>query len=1034
MAVVGSAYIVVRAITTGFTKDVQKQFAGVGGIGNNAGSNLGRSFARSFAKTGKLDLSPIAGQALAARERFTELIRSGYKLSAAIGIIVPAVGALVGGLGSLIGSLVAATPSAITLAGGLTAIGLAAITARLALGGIGAAVAKLNQQSGSTPKDLTAQKRAVEDARDALQDTIRRNKEALREADKAVADATRGVTEAQEEYNRALEEGNEQLQQLNFESEDAALAEKRAAIELEKARETLLRVQDLPPNSRARKEAELAFAEADLNLRRAKDRNADLAAEQDRLAKTGVAGLDSVIQADQNLVNAKERLAEAQIEQGNAAVEAADSQAEAELRLKRAQEDLAKAQTGGGGAGDPLAGLTESQAEFAKFISSLKPKIDELKELVAAAFLPDLQKAIDQIVNGPAWDTISSGLEGIAGALGDAALALSDAIIDATNLANLDTVFETSEYVVRTLGDTFASVYGAVLSALAIADPQIRGFFDFLAGKAGQLDEWLKTDEGKEEFARILKEAESIAKDVFAIIGDTVAAFFNLGTSGAGQPLLDYFKQVAENFRAFTESDAGVALFTSLSENSAKILDSLGKWVGEIIKVGAQPEVGIVAEKFAEMAPTIGNILTELVKASPAIADFIGSFLELVETFTQGSQITAFFEVLTSTIEFVNGIFQNTFVKGILDAVAPIVGALTAVGVIFDVIKFGLLVIAGQILLTKAAFGAAKIIFGTVGNALRILGGFFLNIATKIIPLVIGGLRALGAAFMANPIGFVIGLIALLVTAFITAYNTSEEFRRVVDGVFQAVGKVIGDIVKGIGDAIGGFIKWITDNWPMLLAILTGPFGLAAKFIFDNWDKILAFVKELPGKVGNFLKTLWDGIVNGIKTAWTNTTNFFNTIFNTIKGLPGKFGGFLKGLWDGLLSGLKGVWDSVRSFWNSTIGGKGFSLSIPDWVPIFGGKTYDIRIPRLAKGGVAMPVPGGILANIAEGGRPERIEPLDPDGLSQRDKAIIKELSGKQGGTGMTFNIYPSAGMDERALAEMISRKIAFMTRKGATA
>ena len=81
-----------------------------------------------------------------------------------------------------------------------------------------------------------------------------------------------------------------------------------------------------------------------------------------------------------------------------------------------------------------------------------------------------------------------------------------------------------------------------------------------------------------------------------------------------------------------------------------------------------------------------------------------------------------------------------------------------------------------------------------------------------------------------------------------------------------------------------------------------------------------------------------------------------------------------------------------------------------------------------------MPVPGGILANIAEGGRPERIEPLDPDGLSKRDKAIISELSGGAGGKGMTFNIYPSAGMDERELADMISRKISFMMRKGAAA
>jgi hypothetical protein len=1029
MAVVGSAYIVVRAITTGFTKDVQKQFGGVGNIGTQAGSTLGKNFSRSFAKVGRIDMSGIADQALAARERFTELIRTGYKVSAVLGTLLPAIGALVGGLGSLVGALVAASPAAITLGGGLVALGLAAITARLALGGVGQAVSKLNKQSAGGGNQKAADRR-IADARQALQDTIRRNAEALREADKVLADAANDLTDAQLDLNKALAEGQEELQQLNFDAEDAALAEKKAAIELEKARETLLRVQDLPPNSRARKEAELAFAEADLNLRRAKDRNSDLAKEQARLAETGVEGLDGVISAREAAAQAEDRLKEAQIEKGNAVVNAAEAQKRAELELSRAQEDKAD---GTGGGGDPLEGLTESQKTFAKFISSLKPKIDELKELVAAAFLPDLQKAIDQIVNGPAWTTISKGLEGIAGALGDAALALSDAVIDAENLANLDTVFETSEYVVKRFGDILANVYGFALSALAIADPQIRGLFDFLDTKTKGWDEWLKTDQGKAEFQNILTVATGIIGDVSKIIGDTVAAFFNIGMSGAAQPLLDYFKESAAAFKAFSETPAAKELFTSLSENSAIILDAVGKFVGELIKLGADPNLGIFFTKLGEAAPIFGEILTEILKAAPAIGDFIIAFSELVLTFTQGEQITSFFEVLTGAINFVNDIFNSKFVKPILDAVAPIIGAFTAIGVIFDVIKFGLLVIAGQIILTKLAFGAAKIIFSTVFNVLRILGGAFLNIARTVIPLVINGLRLLGAAFMANPIGFIIGIIAILVTAFITAYATSEDFRNKVNAAFKAVSDFIKPIIDGILEVVTGVFNWVRDNWPLLLAIITGPFGLAVKFIFDNWDKILKFVQSIPGKIGNFLRNAWDSITTGVQTAWRNTTNFFTTIFNTIKGLPSKFGGFLRGLWDGLLSGLRGVWDSVRSFWNNTIGGKGFSINIPDWVPIFGGKKYDIRIPRLAQGGVAMPVPGGILANIAEGGRPERIEPLDPDGLSKRDKAIISELSGG-GGKGMTFNIYPSQGMDETALAEMISRKIAFMTRKGATA
>jgi hypothetical protein len=38
----------------------------------------------------------------------------------------------------------------------------------------------------------------------------------------------------------------------------------------------------------------------------------------------------------------------------------------------------------------------------------------------------------------------------------------------------------------------------------------------------------------------------------------------------------------------------------------------------------------------------------------------------------------------------------------------------------------------------------------------------------------------------------------------------------------------------------------------------------------------------------------------------------------------------------------------------------------------------------------------------------------------------------KGGTSGATFNIYPSQGMDEVELASMISRQIAFQTRRGA--
>jgi hypothetical protein len=65
-----------------------------------------------------------------------------------------------------------------------------------------------------------------------------------------------------------------------------------------------------------------------------------------------------------------------------------------------------------------------------------------------------------------------------------------------------------------------------------------------------------------------------------------------------------------------------------------------------------------------------------------------------------------------------------------------------------------------------------------------------------------------------------------------------------------------------------------------------------------------------------------------------------------------------------------------------------------------------IRGVALAKGGVARATSGGVPAIIAEAGRDERVEPLDNEGMSKRDKAIMRAVAAAAGGKGsMTINV-----------------------------
>ena len=65
---------------------------------------------------------------------------------------------------------------------------------------------------------------------------------------------------------------------------------------------------------------------------------------------------------------------------------------------------------------------------------------------------------------------------------------------------------------------------------------------------------------------------------------------------------------------------------------------------------------------------------------------------------------------------------------------------------------------------------------------------------------------ALNTVLSANPIGLVVAALAALAAGLVTAYHTSETFRNIVNGAFQAVARIA---QSTIGAAIGWLDKLI---------------------------------------------------------------------------------------------------------------------------------------------------------------------------------------------------------------------------------
>ena len=1195
MAVVGEAHVIVRAITNRVRDDIQKEFNGIDTISRQAGRRIGDSFAAGLGdgvdrRAGGGLFSPSFRRAAeAARLRLNSLITIGYSLGPAISGVVGAIGALGVSLVTLVAALSAATPALFALGGAFAALVIGAGTLRLAFGGVGAAISAGGKAAGGAASNT----RALERAERALADAIRRRNEFLIEADKMREEAERAAIdavdalvdaqenlkrseraytrlvrrslEAQEDVTKAREDAKEALQQLRFELEGGAISEKKARLEFEKARESLQRVQDLPPNSRARQEAELAFAEAELNLRKAIDRNQDLQKEEAEATRLGVEGSSRVQDALYAEAEAAQAVADAQVDlarerrdlakQETATGEAvafADTGVEDEIEkrlkelnraIKDARRNLDDLRNGVGGAGnafaDAMAKLSPEAREFVNFIlNEFKPAIKELRDAAGREFFPKLITAL-RTIKDELFPVLEPLLQETGSVLGDIAINLADVITETENLDRLQRVWKTSNRLLVNFGNAAGNLYELFLILLDAAEPLIIRFGEWIETLTGN---WAQSAE--DNFST-LRDTFNTAGDIIARLGGIFSTTFAgirdvIGAAlegGAVDSLLTFFEEGAQAFADFAAAgreDGSLGQFLlEATINGQKVLSLLTNLVAEILKLGDDEGVGAFVDSLSRGVDILGEIGGRLNEAAPSLGEFIEKFLELTLLLTESGAIENFFAVLNTALDVVNAIFSNKIVAQVFALAASIFAVTRGLSIVTRVGKFFGKALVGNFLAVTGGITNAGKRVDAFGRALSIKGaskagvfGKALGGAGKAVGGLGKGLRIAGFAFKAflGPIGLILIAVELLLPIFQKLYNENERFREIVDGiigfitnmfskfmeivgqVYEAIKPLI-DVIGGIiEDVIGGAIQFIMDLWKELepvvselwgqlqpifkiigeaidtligwyIVYLQEQFKIIATVVQTVWDflkpifaiigqaiissivtyvkiliKTFQVIKTVVSTVWNFLKPIFQFIgnavknyitfyvealkksFNAIKTVVQGVWNFVRPIFNRIgNAIETAIGGAVS-IVKGLIDGLKNVWDRVisgiKSAWNSGPGGFGFD--IPGWVPVVGGKTF--RIPTLAEGGVVSPRSGGTLALIAEAGRSERVEPLDPNGLSARDKALIDYLSNNNpSGVGSAvINVYPSAGMNERELAQKVSRELVSMMRKGA--
>ena len=352
-----------------------------------------------------------------------------------------------------------------------------------------------------------------------------------------------------------------------------------------------------------------------------------------------------------------------------------------------------------------------------------------------------------------------------------------------------------------------------------------------------------------------------------------------------------------------------------------------------------QKEIGITGATTDEAETTITGSTAAMRAAWEnllvGIADGNQDVTPLLQTWTN-QVIVAGRNAIPRVKEIVHGMVDT--VKAVWNEIIPEIGKeIPELQPIVDALQW-VTNNASVIISTLAGIGAGFAAFKIAGTVTKLVG--IVKTLFSTLSAGTGIVKALGVAFSANPVGLIIAAVAALVAAFITLWNTSEDFRNFWIGLWDGIKNAfetawngittfftqtipgafnsVLETIRGWKDSVVEFFAQIPEkvnefvnnaiaffeNLPYQLGYLLGEaLGHIIKWGADavSWvqtevpkiiEGVVTWFKELPGKIWTWLVETYNNVVQwGADTkqkAIEAGTNFVNSVIQFIKELPGK--------------------------------------------------------------------------------------------------------------------------------------------------
>lgn len=198
----------------------------------------------------------------------------------------------------------------------------------------------------------------------------------------------------------------------------------------------------------------------------------------------------------------------------------------------------------------------------------------------------------------------------------------------------------------------------------------------------------------------------------------------------------------------------------------------------------------------------------------------------------------------------------------------------------------------------------------------------------------------------------------------------------------------------------------IKQAWENLKAKTAEVFQNVKQSISDAWQN----AKQKTQEFLNNIRQSWENLKTKTKETFDNIKNGIIDAFNSVKNK-------VETIWSNIWGVIKKFINKIIDGMNAMIGGLNkLKFKAPDWVPVIGGKSFGIsipKIPRLARGGVVSEPTLAVVGDAGHG-NPEIVAP------KKLLKDIMKEVINEMQPRSKQPVIFQLVTPDTRILAEWL--------------